>query len=402
MHASMIALVGLLLGVAIGGTLGWLITSLCGRARLARWQAEHAAAGERVEWLQQAQHALRDAFEALAARCLRANADDFSGKIQTHLSAHADQTGLVTAALQSSLHHLDHHLRALESKREGAYGALTENLAQLRAAAGELRTATEQLRQALQTGPVRGRWGEIQLRKVVELAGMSEHVSFTEQTSVGKGRPDLIIYLPNDGHLPVDAKFPLQAYLEAMTTSDAAVRKKKLEEHAKTLKLRIRDLAQKKYWESVGPGPELVILFIPLESCLLSAYECDPDLVEGALAQKVVLASPLTLVGLLKAIAYGWQQFTISENAQRILEQGQELYRRAAMWLEHYRRTGDRMAEAVEAYNASVASLHARFWPAARRFEELAALTEELPAVAPLPQDLHRAARLDAFEERSS
>lgn len=185
-----------------------------------------------------------------------------------------------------------------------------------------------QLVNALRSGPVRGRWGEIQLRKIVELAGMSEHVSFFEQAMGVDGKPDMVVHLPNRGQVAVDSKFPIQAFLEAMAATDASQRKIKLDQHAKTLRQQVRDLAKRGYWSQFQPSPELVLMFIPIESCLLAAYECDPEIIEFALSQKVILASPITLLGYLKAIAYGWQQFTISKNAKIILEQGKELHKR--------------------------------------------------------------------------
>ncbi len=178
-----------------------------------------------------------------------------------------------------------------------------------------------------------------------------------------------------------------------MAALDQRLRQTKLEEHARTLRQRIKELAKKAYWEQFPPSPELVIMFIPSEACLLAAYECDPDIIEFALTHKVLLASPVTLLGFLKAIAYGWQQFVMSKNAQVILEQGQELHKRAATWLEHFRTTGDKLRAVLEAYNAAVASLQTRFFPAARRFEELTARAEELRDLETINQGLNLAPR---------
>lgn len=187
----------------------------------------------------------------------------------------------------------------------------------LQAAYRELRDRTDQLVNALKAGPVRGRWGEIQLRRIVELAGMLDHVSFDEQPSGACGIPDMVVRLPNQGKVSIDSKFPLQSFLEAMTTLDAEVRQQKLQEHAKKLKEMIKDLSKKNYWEQFQPSPELVVMFIPIESCLSAAYEIDPDIIEFALSQKVMLASPITLLGFLKAIAYGWQQFLLARTPKR-------------------------------------------------------------------------------------
>jgi DNA recombination protein RmuC len=384
-----------LLTFLIGGALGATIAYLYSKARLATLEAEHAADLEKIEWIRDSQAALRETFDALAAKALHKNAADFSGRIQHQLASHSTHIGTLKSSLEENINKIDQNIRDLERKREGAYQGLTQSVANLQRAYSELRDATSQLLSALKSGPVRGKWGEIQLRKIVELAGMNEHVSFFEQVAGTDGKPDMLVHLPNQGQLTVDSKFPLHAFLDAMASMDAAFRKLKLEEHARTLRQRIKELAKKGYWEQFQPSPELVIMFIPVESCLMAAYECDPEIIEFALSHKVILASPITLLGFMKAIAYGWQQFVITKNAKVILEQGKELHKRAATWLEHFRKTGEKIGSVIDAYNSCVSSLQSRFFPAARKFEELTSLADELSEIETLNKGLSLAPRAE-------
>jgi DNA recombination protein RmuC len=392
MDASLIVVLTLLPSFFVGGALGAIIAHLYSKARVSQLEAEHEADLEKIDWIRDSQHSLRDTFEALASQSLRDNAADFSGRIQQQLGSHATHINTLKSSLETNITKIDQNIRDLERKREGAYHGLIQNITNLQKAYAELRDTTAQLRNALSCGPVRGRWGEIQLRKIVEMAGMNKYVSFFEQIAGLDGKPDMLVHLPNEGRITVDSKFPLQAFLEAMGSNDNAFRETKLLEHAKTLKRHITDLARKCYWEQFQPSPELVIMFIPVESCLMAAYESDPEIIEFALSQKVILASPITLLGFMKAIAYGWQQFVISKNARVILEQGKELHKRAATWLEHFRKTGQKLGSVIDAYNSSVTSLQTRFFPAARKFEELTAL-DKLTEVDTLNKGLNLAPR---------
>jgi DNA recombination protein RmuC len=370
------------LGLAVGGLLGWCMTWLYAKARTAQLEATHYADAEKIEWITNSQDRLRENFKALASESLRENADHFSGHIHRQLGSHADRIGVLKQALERNITELDGHIRTLEQKREGAYQSLTQQVLQLERGHLALRQTTEQLLAALKSGPVRGRWGEIQLRKIVELAGMTEHVSFNEQVAGDTGgRPDTLVHLPNTGHIPIDSKFPLGAFLEAMEATDETTRREKFDEHVKALKDAIRDLSNKRYWREFDPSPELVIMFVPIESCLIVAYEHEPGIIEFALEHKIILASPVTLLGFMKSIAYGWQQFTINKNAKKILAQGKELYDRVEIWMEHFRKTGEKIAATVKSYNDSIASLQSRFLPACRRFQELTAIAEELEEV---------------------
>ncbi|MGR6035953.1 MAG: DNA recombination protein RmuC [Candidatus Nitrosoglobus sp.] len=379
MDPTFLSILMLTLGAIVGGAFGSWITRLYNKNRTARLEEWREADAEKINWIKESQKNLREAFEALAAKSLRDNADDFSGRINQQLTSHSEHFGLLKQSLDKDINQLDANIRELERKREGAYQSLTQQMVQLQTAHSSLLQTTTQLVAALKSGPVRGRWGEIQLRKVVELAGMTEHVSFLEQVVGSEGRkPDLVVHLPNEGRIAIDSKFPLQAFLEAMEAITDKVRKEKCGEHVKVMKAKILELSKKGYWKEFDPSPELTIMFIPIESCLMVAYEQDPGIIEFALEHKIVLASPVTLLGFMKSIAYGWQQFTISKNARKILVQGKELYNRIETWLEHFRKTGERISATAKSYNDSVASLQTRFFPACRRFQELTAIVEDL------------------------
>ncbi len=429
MGSPALAISMLFLGLVLGGALGWCLTWFYAKAQRAELEARRDADAEKIEWIKDSQKALRETFEALASKSLRQNAHDFSGRINRNLTAHAQQIDVlkttletnvnqnltshaqyidvvkvaletnvkqnltshaqqidvVKVALETNIKQLDRDIRLLEHKREGAYQSLHQQILQLEKSHSFLLQTTQQLLAALKSGPVRGRWGEIQLRKIVELAGMSEHVSFFEQAAGDTGgKPDIAVHLPNEGHIPIDSKFPLHAFLEGIETIDDEVRRVKFGEHARAMRETVRELSRKSYWKQFDPSPELTIMFIPIESCLMIAYEQDPEIIEFALEQKVILASPVTLLGFLKSIAYGWQQFTINKNARKILAQGKELYSRVEIWMEHFRKTGERISAASKSYNDSVASLQSRFLPACRRFQELTAIAEEITDVEPV------------------
>jgi DNA recombination protein RmuC len=210
------------------------------------------------------------------------------------------------------------------------------------------------------------------------MAGMLNHVSFDEQAATDLGRPDMITYLPNGGILPVDSKVPLGAYLSAVESIEEEKRKLHLAEHAKAMRSRIRDLAQKQYWEQFPSSPDFVVMFVPNEACLGAAFESDPSLLEHAIGKKVLICSPVTLVALLRSVAYGWQQKHLTENAARIAEEGRELYARLELFVRRFSEAGQAIGKAVERYNAAVGSLERRLMPAARRFQELGVSSEDL------------------------
>jgi DNA recombination protein RmuC len=395
----------LVVGVLIGAALGALMMYLYDASRLAQLQAQQTADSDKLSWLRRAQEDMQKVFSALAFKTLRKQTEVFSGQlnqtlnhldrnvrsstenvavnVNQHLQSHARHIGTIKEALQRNLDHIDQSVRQLESKREGAYQSLTQYLGNLERAQGELRTAAANLTNAMQAGPIRGRWGEIQLRKIVELSGMIEHVSFAEQAGGDLGgRPDMIVLLPNQGQMPVDSKCPMNMYFEAVACDDDAEKRAEcLTSYAKSVRQEIKKLSDRKYWQQFEMSPEFVIMFVPIESCLVAVYECDPGIIEYAAENKVILSTPLTLLAFLKAVAYGWQQFAISKNAKTILEQGKELFKRTITWLDHLRAMGQKVDGMIEAYNKTVASLQTRFLPAARRFQELAAIPENVDEV---------------------
>jgi DNA recombination protein RmuC len=411
MAVVLTALFGLLLGVA----LGWLMASLRHAARSGALQSELAAlrrdqelARERRSWTEKAEQQLRDTFQALAANSLKSNADTFISQAREQLdtllkqmrgdwSAQKDQFAHLVQPVEKSLQTLDEQVRRLEQRREGAYRTLEQHLTELRAAHKELRDETGHLRTALTTSSsARGHWGELQLRRLVEMAGMASHVDFEEQQQAGGTRPDMTVRLPNAGILPVDAKTSMQDYLHACEAETEGARKQHLKAHAQAMRQHVRSLSQKEYWQQFDRAPDVVVMFVPNEACLSAGFEEDPELIEYGLQQHVLVATPVTLFGLLKAIAYGWQQQAVTENAAEIAKEGKLLCERLSVFLDHLSKTGRGLDAATKSYNDAVGSLESRLMPSARRLRELGAASRapEAPAVA------ERQARLPA-EERA-
>jgi len=222
------------------------------------------------------------------------------------------------------------------------------------------------------------------------MAGLMKHVDFSEQTQVAGERPDMVVNLPNGGSLPVDAKAPMTAYLDSLSLPPGEAHKAKLEDHANALRSRIRDLGSKAYWKQFEPAPEFVVLFVPIEACLSAAFEVKPDLLEFAIEQKVLVCSPVTLLALMKAVAFGWQQQSFGENVKQIETLNRELYTRLGPWLEHLKEMGARLDATVKAFNSGVGSLETRVLPVAEKLRELGAGSEELPAPKPVEQPVRQ------------
>lgn len=343
------------------------------RLRVAGLEKEREGDAEKLEWIRKAEENMRDAFKALAGDVLKSNSETLTAQVKK------DFQGVVDP-LKESLTSMDTHVRELEKNREGAYKSLEQQLAQLRDTHTKLQQSTITLAEALRSPTVRGRWGEIQLRRVVEMAGMVNHVSFDEQATTDLGRPDMIAYLPNGGVLPVDSKVPLASYLAAMESRDEDARKHHLREHARAMKSRVKELGQKQYWDQFPSSPDFVVMFVPNEACLGAAFEHDPELLEYAIDKKVLISSPVTLLALLRAVAYGWQQHQITENALRIADEGRELYARLDTFVSHLGDVGDSLGKAVERYNRAVGSMEKRLMPSARRFKELGLSNQEIEA----------------------
>lgn len=297
----------------------------------------------------------------------------------------------VLAPLQAGLERYDRQVAALERARAESYGALAERLDLVTAASDALRLETGRLASALRSPGVRGRWGEVQLRRVVELAGMVEHCDFETQVTVfgdaGRLRPDLVVRLPGGQSVVVDAKVPLQAYLDAVDAADEEMRRIHLHRHAAQLRAHVDALSRKAYWEQFDAAttPELVVLFVPGESFFAAALEHDPTLLEDAATRRVILATPTTLIALLHAVAHGWKQERIAEHAAAIAALGRELHERLATLGAHVTEMGQGLERANDAYNRMIGSLESRVLVSARRLEAMgAASARDIPAPDPL------------------
>jgi DNA recombination protein RmuC len=356
--------------------------------RLAQAEATLRAEREKNLWTEDAKDQFRNTFRVLATNELESR----SSQLKT--TAKEELTGVI-GPLKEELSKLDKQVRELEAKREGAYSSLGAQLQGLHNLQDSLRQQTTTLAQALKSPTVRGRWGEIHLRRLVELSGMGRHVDFSEQESTEAGRPDMVIRLPEKGIVPVDSKVPLDAFLRAMDTEDDDARRQLLAEHAKAFRGRIRELAQRAYWEQFERIPEVVVMFVPVEASLSAAFQSDRDLFEYALQNKVLVTSPIALFALLRSIAFGWQQQQVAENAEQIAAQGKALYERVATFVGHVAGVGKSLEASVKKYNEAVGSLDARVLPAARRLRELGVGNAEIEA----PEPVDAQPRLPAREE---
>ena len=381
----------------------------------AQLAAERQAGAEKVAILEAAEQKLREAFKALSADALRDNNQAFLDLARTQLGefqagALVDleqrQTAIteLVEPIRESLTQVDSKLQELERTRAEAQGALSNQLQGLAETQKQLHVETSNLVKALRAPSVRGRWGEMQLRRVVELAGMADYCDFTEQPSEqvddGRVRPDLVVHLPMGKHVIVDAKVPLEAYLRALEAADEPTQRALLKEHASQVRAHMTKLANKSYWEHVEHSPDHVVMFIPGEVFFFAALQHDPELIEYGVSKNVFVAGPSTLISLLRSVAYGWRQERIAENAQAISQNGRELYDRVATLAEHLRRLGNNLDKSVESYNQAVGSIETRVLVSARRFRELGAASgEEIEAL----QGVERSVReLSAPELRAS
>ena len=374
----------LFLGIGIGLVVGSLATAAVlyirnrskqesYRIEIARLQTERKAESEKAEWSQIAREELKTTFAALASDALAKNKGQFLSESQKELK------GLVDP-LAESLKQMDKHVRALEQKREGAYKGLGEQLRTLDSAQTQLRDSAVSLRKALQSSTQRGSWGEYQLERVLVLSGMTKNIHYRLQATTEQGRPDATVFLPNEGILPIDAKAPVllsdSESGETAEISPAAA--------AQAIRTHVQALSRREYWNQFDRSPGMVVMFVPSEAIFSKAFDHDPQLLDYSIDQRILLTTPITLLALLKAVAYGWQQHQIAEHAQEIAREGGKLHDRVVVFLGHLQELGKRLDKAVEFYNKAISSYQSRLRKTLEDFRDKVAPTKELPSPEPI------------------
>ena len=367
---ALIGLVAFLIGVVVAFTIfkksreemRFSIERL--NVRVAESDAMLRAERDKNLWTQDARQQLKDAFRSIAT-------DELEAKTSQLKTTAKEELGGVVGPLKDELTKLDKHVRDMEAKREGAYSSIGTQLDGLHKMQDALRQQTSTLAQALKAPTIRGRWGEIHLRRLVELCGLEKHVDFSEQEGNQSSRPDMIVRLPERGIVPVDSKVPLDAFLKAMETDSEEARKALLAQHAQAFRARMRELSQRSYWDQFETMPEVVVMFVPVEASVSAAFLADRDLFEDAFQNKVLITSPISLFALLKAVAFGWQQQQVAENAAQIAAQGKTVYERFATFVGHLSGVGRSLEASVRKYNEAAASLETRVTPSIRKLREL-------------------------------
>ena len=356
---------------------------------------ERKSSADQQSVYQQLNQQFKDTFDALAADALRTNNAQFlrlakenleklqiksAGELEKREKAVENLVKPIRDALEKT----ESQVRKMESDRQQAHGALTKHLETIAESHRTLQGETRNLVQALRRPEVRGQWGELTLKRLAELAGMVEHCDFFEQESAasdqGIQRPDMVVRMPGKRDIIVDAKTPLDAYLSAVEAASDADRAKHLECHARNVRARVKELSSKSYWQQFSDSPDFVVLFIPGDQFLSAALDIDHKLIEDALSQQVILATPTSLVALLRAVAYGWRQETLAENAEAIRAVGQEMFARLTSFAEHLAKLGRSLDSSVDAYNKAVGSYDTRILPGARKFTEMGVAAKKAPS----------------------
>jgi DNA recombination protein RmuC len=397
---------GLVIGLLVGAALGLCVGLALHGQRAGRLSAEveflRQGAEARALGHEEEQRRLAGTFAELSTRALQANSAQFLSLADARLKEAqeaargdlAQRQQAITqllAPLAETLSKYEHGLRELELDRKGAYAVLTEQVKQIGASHDELQKETRSLVTALRAPQTRGRWGEMQLRRVVEIAGMLAHCDFDEQvTTQGEDkrfRPDVVVHLPGGAQVIVDAKVPLEAFLRAAECDDDDRRRIELVAHARQLRAHVDQLAKKQYWSQFDPSPEFVVAFVPGDPLLAAAFEHDPSLIEHAMENRVLLATPTTLIALLRTVAYSWQQEALADNAREVQQLGAELYERLRVMGGHLGKLHKNLTGTVEAFNETIGSLETRVLVTARRFPDLGVVgsgARELPESKPV------------------
>jgi|Deesub1362B_J571_1020462.scaffolds.fasta_scaffold00104_51 DNA recombination protein RmuC len=379
---------------------------------ITRLEASEKNLNEQKALLEEMKKEMKDTFEALSAAALKSSSEEFLRLASERLSRLVEETkgrlgehqtaiNSLIKPLQDALKKYEEQIQLMESRRRQDYGSLSEHIKLLMNTHQQLQQETQKLVTALRRPHISGRWGEFSLRRVVELAGMTAHCDFYEQRSVstdtGRLRPDMVIRLPNDRIIVVDAKAPVDAYLTAISQQDDGQRQKAMDAYVSQVRTYLHQLSSKTYWQQFEQSPEFVVMYLPGESFFSAAIEKDPTLIEEGSSRNVIISTPTTFIALLKAVAYGWQQAELTKNAQYISRLGRELYERFSVAMEHFAKTGSALRSAVDAYNRSVRSFESRVLTSLRRFRELGVSTtkeikspneiEDQPRTLNLPEE---------------